>query len=480
VPTERRLLASRTFAMADQDWFGRLTGDVNPMHVDPIVARRTLSGSPAVHGVHLLLWLLDCLTRDDPNLPLIARIDARFSRFVAIGEEVSAVFLSANQDGLRAEVTFDGSPALQLKLKFGLARGASAVVVPHGALRLFTPVKPLRPTDEEMRAASGWLPVAVASDEILALFPHAARAVGVRRIAAFGRLSYLVGMVVPGLHSIFSGLAIDVCVDDERDRVEFVTRSVDPRFGMVRIEIGGGGIAGTLDAVIRPAPVAQAAIREIAPNVAPDAFSTARALVVGGSRGLGELTAKVIAAGGGDVIITYASGRDDAERVANEIRASGGRCEATHYDVKQEAMHRPAGLFNRVRSVYYFATPAIFTGARGVFAERRFGEFSRFYVSGFHDLIVSLLKDRSESLSAFYPSSVSIDERPAGMTEYTMAKAAGEILCADMNAQIKGVRIVVSRLPRLQTDQTASLIVSATPDPASVMFPIIRNVESAI
>jgi hypothetical protein len=58
-----------------------------------------------------------------------------------------------------------------------------------------------------------------------------------------------------------------------------------------------------------------------------------------------------------------------------------------------------------------------------------------------------------------------------------MSKAAGEVLCADINKQMKNVRVVVRRLPRLPTDQTASLIQTGSADPTTVMLPIIREVQ---
>jgi NAD(P)-dependent dehydrogenase (short-subunit alcohol dehydrogenase family) len=41
---------------------------------------------------------------------------------------------------------------------------------------------------------------------------------------------------------------------------------------------------------------------------APDEFAGATALIIGGSRGLGELTAKLLAKGGARILITYATG----------------------------------------------------------------------------------------------------------------------------------------------------------------------------
>src|SRR5271163_3454397 len=53
------LVDSKIFTVTDQARFAALTGDFNPMHMDPIAARRTPAGAPVVHGIHTLLWLLD-------------------------------------------------------------------------------------------------------------------------------------------------------------------------------------------------------------------------------------------------------------------------------------------------------------------------------------------------------------------------------------------------------------------------------------
>ena len=49
----------KKFTLKDQNNFAKLSGDYNPVHLDPILTRRTLFGSPIVHGVHGLLWALD-------------------------------------------------------------------------------------------------------------------------------------------------------------------------------------------------------------------------------------------------------------------------------------------------------------------------------------------------------------------------------------------------------------------------------------
>jgi hypothetical protein len=76
----------------------------------------------------------------------------------------------------------------------------------------------------------------------------------------------------------------------------------------------------------------------------------------------------------------------------------------------------------------------------------------------------------------FYPSSVAVCDRPLGMTEYAMAKAAGEVLCDEINQSFTRIGIVYSRLPRVATDQT-SLLSGEVTAAIDVMLPLIERVQ---
>ena len=92
--------------------------------------------------------------------------------------------------------------------------------------------------------------------------------------------------------------------------------------------MAGGGWAGAVDAFARLPPVPQASSHALLGVVGPAEFADSLALVVGGSRGLGELTAKLLAAGGAKVVITYRLGANEAKAVASDIRAAGELCDA--------------------------------------------------------------------------------------------------------------------------------------------------------
>jgi NAD(P)-dependent dehydrogenase (short-subunit alcohol dehydrogenase family) len=192
---------------------------------------------------------------------------------------------------------------------------------------------------------------------------------------------------------------------------------------------------------------------------------------------LGELTAKLVATGGGRVLVTWNTGRDDAEKVAQEIRSAGGVCETLAYNARKLADEQLASLAHTPTHAYYFATPTIYRPQSELFDAERLNEFLAVYVDGFWRLSQAL-RTRRPSLSIFYPSSVFVAERPRGMTEYTMAKTAGEVLCSDMNASLAPMHVTLRRLPRLLTDQTSTIAARETALPVETMLPIIREVQS--
>jgi hypothetical protein len=476
------MLASRIFVAADQSAFASLTGDYNPMHLDPIAARRTSAGAPVVHGIHTLLWLLDIISAHHPEIETVAAIKVRFSRMVYVGDRVEVWIVQCNTASLRAHARVDGVEVVSVVLGLGTLAPAASQLSLEPLPRLL--VRQRTPADlplHEMENRSGRIAFPTGLSEIKGAFPSATRLLGPSRIAAIGCSTYLVGMVVPGLHSIYGGLELRFTADaTSANELQFVVTTVDSRFRRVQLKVKGPGLSGLLDAFARVPPVSQPSMPAIAAHVAGGEFDKSTALIVGGSRGLGELTAKLIAAGGGRVIITFAIGKVDAERVAAEINDWGGACDVIAYDVRQAADQQLEALKSTPSQLYYFATPTIFKSKSGFFAPERFTEFNEYYIQGFLRLLQAAVRRAPEGLRVFYPSTVFVQDRPQDMTEYAMSKAAGEILCADIARYFRTVRVLTERLPRLSTDQTTSLTQVDTVNSLSIMLPIIRKMHERI
>jgi NAD(P)-dependent dehydrogenase (short-subunit alcohol dehydrogenase family) len=333
-----------------------------------------------------------------------------------------------------------------------------------------------------MAGLSGRMDIAGPAPWIEDRFPHAAAAFGCGRVAALALLSRLVGMICPGLHSIFAAFAIDLIETPQREGgLWFSVNGTDERFRMIRMTVNGAGIDGSVQALLRWPPVAQASMSDVAKFVAPSEFRGSTVLVVGGSRGLGALTAKIISAGGGKVVASYATGRQEAEQLAEEIcsHASQDVCRIIQYDARRSASDQLTKLACHPSHMYYFATTPIARQKEELFVPNLFDEFIQVYVKGFYDCCRALGEHTERPLTAFYPSSVFVEDGPKGLAEYSMAKIAGENLCNSMNRSGGRVRVIVGRLPRLRTDQTATVPPVESSDPLGTMLPIIRTVQSS-
>ena len=463
----------KTFDSESQERFAALSGDFNPMHMDAIAARRTLAGARVVHGIHGLLWLLDDIAATRRDLPPPTALKVRFRKTIYLDDCAYSEIRTASDVVLRARILVDGMEVLTLTVEFGspapaqrpFTSGGTAMVPPQHSLDLAL---------DQLVDRRGNLRFATSAAAAQSMFPNASRYLGADRVAALACCSCLVGMVVPGLHSLFGGLDLSLHETNESDQaLEFAVTSVHQQLRLVHIAVYGGGLSGTLETVSRPPPAAQPTTATLASSVARNEFLDATALVIGGSRGLGEVTAKLVASGGGRVIVTYARGQADAAAVAADINDWGGRCETAFYDVLQDATAQVARLPRAPTHVYYFATPTIWRRKAALCVPERFQEFNSFYVAGFFAVIMACLGRRPEGIRVFYPSTVYVDSRPADMTEYVMSKAAGEILCADLNQHQRGIRVLVERLPRAATDQTGSIVPTRLADAASIMLPII-------
>ena len=472
---KRDMLASRTFTEADQSLFASVSGDRNPMHLDAIKARRTQAGVQVVHGIHLLLWGLDVFAQEEVGRPPMLRLKAIFKRFAAVDETVVLALAKRTEASAQLEFVVAGLTVAQISLDFG-----SPVRTTEPLFGDARPA-PATPSDlslEQMEGLSGRLAFASTPDAVAAMFPAASGWLGPRRVAALAATSLLVGMVCPGLHSIYGDLTVEAC--DEKhpeDRLGFRVVSTEPRFRLVRLAIEGGGLFGSIKTVARMPPSPQASSSDLACAVESGEFAGSTALVVGGSRGLGEVTAKLLAAGGAQVVITYRVGSAEAEGVARDILAAGGMCETLAYDAGRPAEAQLAGLSAAPTHAYYFATPIIFRAQSALFARARLDAFLDVYVDGFLRL-AQALRARRNDVSLLYPSSVYVAERPRGMLEYAMAKAAGETLCGEMNLAWAPLRVAVVRLPRLPTDQTASVMEAVLPSPVAFLLPAVREAQS--
>jgi NAD(P)-dependent dehydrogenase (short-subunit alcohol dehydrogenase family) len=460
---------------AHQRAFARLSGDSNPIHLDAIEARRTLVGVPIVHGMHAVLILLDSeLLRMPRALRAGVAISATFQHPMLVGETVRTHRRRSGSTTTLALENAFGKRLLDLEIRPATI-GASTAGQPIVA-EASGSTTPAERTIAGCAGASG--AVFIRRSGFASRFPAAVHALGADVVASLAGLSRVVGMECPGRDSLLSAVRVSLRPLGRAGTLQWRVVRVDPRFGVARLDVGNECVEGTVDAFVRRPAAALPAFEAAAARVGRADFAGQRALIVGGSRGLGAATALLVAGGGGSAMITYASGTMEARALQAEARRYGRRIEAAHFDVTAPDTSALRRLVTRFRPthLYYFATPRIFFRRRDDFDADLFERFSAFYVT--HFAAVAEAAGAARPLSIFFPSSAAVDDARPEWMEYAAAKAAGEALCAALQAAHPAGRIVVRRLPRTATDQTASIVRVASADPLDVMLEVVREMHA--
>ena len=318
------------------------------------------------------------------------------------------------------------------------------------------------------------------------LFPCLSAQWGRLRLAQVLACTRVVGMECPGLNSVFTGLHLDFNTDGAGvagDCLTYDPAHFDDRFQLVRLQVQGPDVSGILETFFRPAPTSQIDFHRAMAAARPGEFSGQKALVVGGSRGIGETTAKILAAGGASVCISYNVGHADALAVQQAIKPQGGDCTLMQLDVCGDLGVLASSLRNGedFNHIYYFATPRIEASKSRGWNDELFASFTRIYLSAFAELVDCVMANRGRGagpVTFYYPSSIFVSSPHKGFAEYAVAKAAGESLGQQLAKRHKNARFIAPRLPRMATDQTSSIIPIECESTFDVMSRELREMDT--
>jgi hypothetical protein len=469
-------MIKRKFSIDDGQFFAECSGDYNPIHIDPIISRRLMFGQPIVHGLHLVLWALD-LWYADKNLNIeLVSLFVSFPRPVFLEKTTVYKLVKDNDVESIIEVSQSNIICVKIKIKTKQYQRNYSVKKIHGYIDDHIPKElPKHLKFDELKDASGILFQYLKEDNFSEVFPNIFNNLSKHYIATLLSSTRLIGMNCPGLNSLISSLDFSFKSNNSQENnLEYKVSKVDDRFNMVFIDLSTANFEGEIRAFMRPSLVNQLSFTDVIAHVKPDEFSGQKVLVVGGSRGLGEITTKILVAGGASVRFTYNGGLADAEKVQNEINSVNRYVEKIKLDVLDKDSYTSILGDDWVPThCYYFPTPFIFSGVKGSFSESLFEQFNSVYVSSFIKL-VTFLRQKG-TLNYFYPSTLALDEMPENMVEYTISKYAAQKACEILKIYDKSINIQSYKFPRMKTDQTVSLLPVENHDPFEYTLSFIRS-----
>jgi len=419
-------MQSRVFTKSDQDMFVRLSGDYNPLHTDPVSARRLIFGKQIVHGAHLLLWGLNCLLESISERIVLRRFQAVFLKPVGLNEIVTCQLIEASSGKVSLELRASKETVLTAEIEFQREKNLHYLNDYEPKSILFDNTGYTVINSENISKAEGDLGLALHQETAMKLFAFVVKFIPGLQVAEILATTRLIGMKCPGLHSVFSGMQMEfVNLKPGESLMQYKVVNYDSRFNLVTIEIVTPGAKGTVTGFLRPMPSVQSSIEKVQEKVDSASFSGQVALVVGGSRGLGEITAKILAVGGAKVFLTYATGRQDAEKIVNDLEMSGLQADCFSLDILSDEAELDRIISQKcydISHIYYFCSPYIGSAPKGRFRNEVFMIFCDYYVSGSNKIFKIVVGKGVNNY--FYPSTVFLSEQPLNMVEYTEAKTA--------------------------------------------------------
>jgi hypothetical protein len=456
-----RLLQSRVFTLKDQVDFSEFSGDKNPIHINPLEARRTIAGQCIVHGINSLLWALDVLVFSTGLT--VRSCKAKFQNSIYLEESIDCFW---NEKSNKISLVSKSTVLCNIKIEPGPVKKNDSIEIPICKSRNVPEAQSFEECLLHHKISLSFFGNPEMSKQ---LFPSFVAEYGNSTACDLALLSEIVGMQVPGLNSIFLSVQVDFLENQESKFFKIVKS--DSRYETMELAINASTISALAQVVFRPSSKGSQSIIEIGKKVTKGEFKNLNALIVGGSRGLGEIVAKLIACGGGKSVITYNSGVEEATRLKNEITTYGETCDIVQLSVGNN--NNVLDHFKGFNQLYYFATPKIFGKRSFGFDETLLSTFIEVYIKEFERVCDTLLK-RTDHLDVFYPSSIAIEKPLASLAEYIASKIKGEEFCEELNKK-NNITVFYPRLPRIDTDQTLSLIKAASADAVEVLLPYLRE-----
>jgi acyl dehydratase/NADP-dependent 3-hydroxy acid dehydrogenase YdfG len=455
--------------------FANLSGDRNPIHIDSHAARRLQFGQTVVHGVHTFLAALDGLYQNSTIVGAISQCRVEFRAPLFQGQPLQILIKDRQQEKVFLACFAGGSEVMRCEVRT-TQQELAEIKVPASPQRI---AESQNLDSIQVASQVGAVECGMNLDVFSELFPSLATVVSARSFSSMLLgLTYVVGMVCPGRHSLMSSIQISRTdgLGIGNTGIRFAVRRFDEAYRLASIDVNGVGWAGVVKAFLRPAPTTQTEMAQVLARVPEKKWTGRTALVIGASRGLGEVAAKIVAASGGKVLITYHRGESDARAVANDINAHGGNASILQLDV-QDKVGGALALIKEplITDVLFFASPHIDQARSLAFDKVLFDAYIAAYVTSLDSILVALGDRLAADFGLFWPSSQYADHPPKGFAEYAAAKAAGEVFCNSLKFRYPKIAVQSPRLPPLRTDQTLSTIPVAVREPLEVLLDCLQE-----
>lgn len=477
--------------------FADLSGDYNPVHLNPQFAKDSYFGTQIIYGIYQVFFALEqtlsklpCLSKPLNLLKIKAIFHSPISLDSALDMKIKGSLSTNNAMGggdkndsnkhpleknpypkdkiyqrissAKSIVLKSNSKHLNMHKSFqwegGIFLKKECASTLNFTLSEILPDLPNIDLDFQKIPQTSTEDLSFDFALLKKLFPICATYLHPTSIATLLASTRIVGMKTPGLHSIYSSLSLSYVHTETPSHTLHYTHQTHPLLNLTTLKLLYP-MQGVIKAFCRPQKRSNPTFASLtalhSQALKSQPFKSQKALIIGASSGLGNACTKLLALGGAKVLATSQNHRFD-ETHPHLSTLSLNALKLTHENLRSLQSFNPTHL-------YYFATPPI-TSHNENFNPKRFFNFLKYYVIALSRIIQSL----PNLQGIFQPSSIFIEELPLDFCEYTLAKATLESYGHYLAK--KGFCIAMPRLPKIATNQTLSLIPQTLQTPSIALI----------
>ena len=291
-----------------------------------------------------------------------------------------------------------------------------------------------------------------------------------------GFLSYFIGSVYPGHGAIISNIELnmsDLKVNNLKKKYQIQLKYFNKKINSSIILIKRKN-SFKITTFFLPKKKKDHEFKYLKKKIKNKEFKNSKSLIIGGSRGLGLATSKILIFGGADVYITYRKNFVKLKKELSSFSNFSKKIKFIKYDINNAASYKRLNKLN-INNIFYFATPKIFIEKKDIFEKSNFENFNNYYIYKFFE-ICRLFEKNKKKIKVFFPSTNALNKSNfLNLNEYSMSKSAAEILIKNLNKFYDFVKISILRLPRIDTDQTANIMKIKSLNPTKKMIPLIKK-----
>tara|TARA_B100001564_G_C20648383_1_gene675604 strand:- start:23 stop:1483 length:1461 start_codon:yes stop_codon:yes gene_type:complete len=476
-------IGTKKYKAFDQNKFAKISKDFNPIHCNNIESRKSIFGGEIVHGVNILLTALNFLYKNK-KIEKPSQISCDFLKPLFLNQKTDFYLNLKDRNAL--EILVKSKNLLTSKFtiilkKINIER-LNKKNLSAKTINQINKINTNRIIDNKclINNKNKYYQVNLKNFNLSKSFSNINYKFNTQEIKEILCLSYFVGMVCPGKNSILFKITINMNSSkisknlNKNKKILFHLLNFSKALNKLTINFSGL-IEGEIQCFKYLSPKITH-IKDLKKfRLESKYVNNKKALIIGGSRGLGEVTSKYLAIQKCVTYATYNLGLNEIKKFKKEFHRFNYKIFFLKYDIENKKFITiNKKKFKKIDYFFYFATPKILNTYLYKFDKILFNKYMNYYYRSFKNLCIELNRIAEKKIKIFYPSTIYINNNNQNFKEYTLAKKNSEFKIKKLEKKLNNIQIKIFRLPEMSTHQNIKIL-GSDKNNLSLFIPFIKK-----